>query len=133
MNNRSTHENGGKHKKNKAGTLFGVFLLIAALLGGGYVVAAKAVVGWQTTDISVESVTVGENRIELNGELNGFAGLKDYSYAIDEDTVLVTLNCTWPVLGRDGDFSIELEDDFSDILEVNVTDGRNRLVVWIDE
>jgi len=123
----------GEKKTRKGSGIIVLNMIAAAIIAAAYAFYSNAVIGWQTTDIAVDAVSVSDNSIQLTGELNGFAGLRGYSYVIEEDTVVVTLDCTWPVFGRDGDVDILLEDDFSRVLEVNISDGRNRLVVWTED
>lgn len=123
-----------KKQNNRTRCTIAVLAVLALLAGIGYVCREYVVNGWQTTDVTVSSAAVSEDSIELSGEVNGLlAGVRSYTYTVDEDTVTVFLDCTLPVGGRDSAFDIKIEGDFSDVIEVDISDGRNSLVVWLDE
>ena len=121
-------------RRQKKGRAFIVTLLVVLVLAAaGVLIYNYFIAGQPNIDVTVSSADVADDRIELSGSFNGFAGLKDYSYAIDEDTVIIELYSALPVAGLSRDFSIELKDDFSGIYEINLSDGRNSLVVWVDD
>ena len=121
-------------RRQKKGRGLIVTLLAALVLAAaGVLIYNFFIAGQPDIDVTVSSADVTDDRILLTGSFNGFAGLKDYSYTIDEDTVVIELYSALPVAGLSRDFSIELTDDFSGIYEINLSDGRNSLVVWIDD
>ena len=121
--------------KGKAKWLL-IMLALVVLVAGAWAVYRYAVVGWLTTDVTIESVGVSEDgSASIGGKLNGFAGLKEDSCVIDEDTAVVELCATWPVFGRDAEFIIIYEEGYfsEDVTEIVISDGRNQRVVWTKE
>lgn len=127
--NRDVRAQDGTQGKKKA-NWFLIILLIAALLAAGYGAYMKAVKGWLTTDVTVRSVTVTDGSIEVVGDVNGWAGVKDVQCTADEDTVTVYVTAVWPVLHQDSMFAFVMDGEYSDIIEINVSDDRNALVIW---
>lgn len=117
-------------KKSKGRGFVITALILLVLAAAGVVVYKNVLVGTPSTDVTVTSVAVSDQSIELCGSFNGFAGLKDYSYTLDEDIVVIELSSAWPVIGIDREFFVVLTDDFSCVSEINLSDGRNSLVVW---
>ena len=107
-----------------------VLLLAAVILIAGVLIYNHTLSSQPSTDITVSSAVLSGDRIELSGSFNGFAGLRDYSYRVDEDIVIIELYPALPVAGVSRDFSLQLTDDFSGVSEINISDGRNSLVVW---
>ncbi len=128
-------DNTSRKTKSKAGWL-AAFLVLAVLAAGGWAVYKYAVVGWLTTDVTINSVDVSEDGSALiDGRLNGFAGLKEDRCIIDEDTAIVELRATWPVFGRDAEFIMIYEAGYfsEDVTEIVISDGRNQRVIWTKE
>lgn len=121
------------HKQKKGRAFIVTLLAVLVLAAVGVLIYNYFVAGQPNIDVTVSAADVSDDRIELSGSFNGFAGLKDYSYTIDEDTVVIELYSALPVAGLSRDFSIELTDDFSGIYEIDLSDGRNSLVVWVDD
>lgn len=130
MNNSrsSTAQPETQHRKKAVWPL--IVLALAVVAAAGYGIYMKAFVGWLTTDVAIESVTVTEGAIEVTGELNGWAAVKDVQCTTDEDTVTVYVTAVWPVLHKDSRFAITMDGEYSEIIEIDVSDDRNALVIW---
>ncbi|MBE6759927.1 MAG: hypothetical protein E7554_07545 [Ruminococcaceae bacterium] len=118
-------------RKKSRGRGFVITAVILLVLAAAGVVIYKYVLeSAPSTDITVASVAVSDQSIELCGSFNGFAGLKDYGCTVDEDIAIIELYPTLPIAGAHRDFSLEIPGDFSGVSEINLSDGRNSLVVW---
>ncbi len=134
MNNASSNISPERRKAAKKAKWPFILLAVLAIAAAGYAVYMKAVVGWLTTDVTAEVEICDDGSAGVYGKLNGFAGLKDVSYTVDEEVLTLEVLCTWPVSGREKEFAIVFENgSFDEVLEVNISDGRNRLVVWTKE
>lgn len=125
------NEQGGKSVKKKKRTLPFVLaiLFIAALLSAAFV--RHCVIGDERcTGVAVGSVEVTDDSVRVSGEVSGFCAVKDCSWELSEDTLVIRLVCTWPVLHTDKTFSVEADGDFASLCEIDVADSRNALVVW---
>lgn len=130
MNNTKVLETPNRGNKKKSSRWLVVMLILLVLAAAGYFVYINAAVGWLTTNVTVESVEVTEGAIEVIGEVDGWAGVKDVRCTTDEDTVTIYVTAAWPVLYNDSQFAIILDGEYSDIIEINVSDDRNALVIW---
>ena len=111
-----------------------ILLVLLVIAAAGYAVYTRAIVGRLTTDVTTEVETAEDGTALIYGKLNGFAGLKDVSYTVDEDVLTLEVLCTWPVFDREKEFCILFENDsFSEVMEVDIFDGHSRLVVWTNE
>ena len=119
-----------KGRKKKSSRWLVVVLILLMLAAAGYFVYMNAVVGWLTTNVTIELVDVTNGAIEVVGEVDGWAGVKDVRCTTDEDTVTIYVTAAWPVLYNDSQFAIILDGEYSDIIEINVSDDRNALVIW---
>lgn len=121
-------------RKGRKGRAFAVIVLVVLFLSAaGVLIYNNFLSGQPNIDVTISSADVSGDRISLSGRFNGFAGLKDYSCTVDEDTLIIGLRSALPVAGLSRDFVIELTGDFSGVCEVNLTDGINSLVVWVDD
>lgn len=114
-----------------------IALALVVLAAGAWAVYRYAVVGWLTTDVTIDSFDVSDEdgSAYIGGRLNGFAGLKEDSCVVDEDTAVIELRATWPVFGRDAEFIIIYEEGYfsQDVTEIVISDGRNQRVIWTKE
>ncbi len=118
-------------KKSKAGkVLFIILMVLAVLAWAGRLIYDRAVVGQPSTDVTVTSVSLTDRRLQLTGTFNGFAGMKDFSFEEQGDIVLIQLTSVWPLPDFDRSFEISVYGDFSDVSEIDLTDGRISMVVW---
>lgn len=107
-----------------------ILLVLLVLAAAGFVVYRNAFSGWLTTDVTIEKVEVTDGSIEVIGDVKGWAGVKDVQCTTDEDTVTIYVTTAWPVLYSDSRFAVILDGEYSDIIEINVSDDRNALVIW---
>ncbi len=123
-------ETGQSRKQKKARTFAIVLLAVLVLSAAGVYFYNKILSGQPSMDVTVSSASLTADRIKLSGSFNGFAGLGDYNCMVDEDIAIIELYPALPVAGVSRDFSLEITGDFSGVSEINLTDGRNSLVVW---
>ncbi len=116
---------------------FKVILIISIILFAAFLIALVSFMYTSNTasihETYIHKVLLDDNILHVSGDFSSSASVyKNYSYWIQDDCLYLCIKKGFPTSGyRSGAFSIQIQDDLTNIKSVFLVDDQNnKILIW---